>query len=381
MAGLCGICSGCGLSRRLHSDGTAVYRHGPHGKSCPGSVKPPVTILDPTQLSGISGTIGDSQLPPTISNNEPPVPLFRQSLPHVTCVSPTSKHIPRAARPACVVKLTELLDGVLDDPDNETQWLNLLSFGGDLLSKPSRGVKRRNLAAQIKKRCTAVKDDSIIRLESSNVGPRKTCLDAHLAAAVTSKIESGNLRAAIRLLCSDESVAPFNADMAALLHAKHPSSSLGAECLPDPDDFPAFAVSQVEITSAIRSFPAGSGSGSDGLRPQHLVDLLTCKKSGLDLASRLTDFVNLLLEGKCPERIKRIKFGGKLIALRKKDRGTRPIAMGCYWRRLASKAANNRVMQSLAEYFSPLQLGVSGVHSCEAAVHAARRFIDNMQDD
>ena len=135
-------------------------------------------------------------------------------------------------------------------------------------------------------------------------------------------------------------------------------TSLGAESLPDPGDFPALAVSQAEITSAIRSFPAGSGGGSDGLRPQHLVDLLTCKESGLDLASRLTDFVNLLLEGNCPDRIRRILFGGKLIALRKKDGGIRPIAVGCYWRRLASKAANNRVMQSLAEYFSPLQLGV-----------------------
>ena len=111
------------------------------------------------------------------------------------------------------------------------------------------------------------------------------------------------------------------------------------------------------------------------------MDLLNCKESGLDLASRLTDFVNLLLEGKCPERIRRILFGGKLIALRKKDGGIRPIAVGCYWRRLTSKAANNRVMQSLAEDFSPLQLGVGVSEGCEAAVHAARRFLDNMRDD
>ena len=77
-------------------------------------------------------------------------------------------------------------------------------------------------------------------------------------------------------------------------------SSLGTEPHSDPGDFPALAVLQVEITSAIRSFAAGSGGGSNGLRPQHLVDLLTCEESGLDLASRLTDFVNLLLEGKCP---------------------------------------------------------------------------------
>ena len=77
--------------------------------------------------------------------------------------------------------------------------------------------------------------------------------------------------------------------------------------------------------------------------------------------------MNLLLEGKCLERIRRILFGGKLIVLRKKDGGIRPIAVGCYWRRLTAKAANNRVMQSLAEYFSPLQLSVGVSGGCEAA--------------
>ena len=80
----------------------------------------------------------------------------------------------------------------------------------------------------------------------------------------------------------------------------------------------------------VRSCPSGSTGGNDGLRPQHLVDLLNCKESGLDLVSRLTDFVNLTLEGKCPDHIRRILFGGKLIVLRKKDGGIRPTAIGCY---------------------------------------------------
>ena len=60
-----------------------------------------------------------------------------------------------------------------------------------------------------------------------------------------------------------------------------------------------------------------------------------------------------MLEGKCPDRIRRILFGGKLIAHRKKDGGLRPIAIGCYWRRLTLKVANNRAMIALAEYFVP----------------------------
>ena len=129
---------------------------------------------------------------------------------------------------------------------------------------------------------------------------------------------------------------------------KNPSSTLGAEPLPDPEDFPTLVVSQAEVKSAIRSFPTGSGGGgwggSDGLRPQRLNDLINCKESGLDFVSRLTDFVNLLLEGECSERI---LFGGRLSALRKIDGGIRPIAVSCYWRRLASRIANNRAMQTV----------------------------------
>ena len=211
-------------------------------------------------------------------------------------------------------------------------------------------------------------------------GQRKSCPDANLAAAVTSKIESGNLKAAIRLLFSDETVAPFNLQTTAHLRAKHPTSTLGMEPLPDPEDFPSLTVTHKEVTAAIRSFPSGSAGGSDGLRPQHLVDLLNCRESGFDLVARLTDFVNLMLEGKCPDRIRRILFGGKLIALRKKDGGIRPIAIGCYWRRLTSKVANNRAMIALAEYFVPLQVGVGVSGGCEAALHAARRFLSGMAE-
>ena len=152
---------------------------------------------------------------------------------------------------------------------------------------------------------------------------------------------------------------------------------MGMELLPDPDDFP-FLTQRGHGGGQI--IPIGLCWGNDGLRPQHLVDLLNCKESSLDLVSRLTDFVNLMLEGKCPDRIRRILLGSKLIALRKKDGGIRPIAVGCYWRRLTSKVAYNRAMNALAEYFVSLQVGVSVSGGCEAAVHAVRRFLSGMPE-
>ena len=253
--------------------------------------------------------------------------LFRWAThcPTWLAVGPPSKHIPKTARVACVDRFTQLLDEVLDSPGDDGRWLNLLNFGGDILSKPIPCWHRLRNGVQTK------------------LWSRRDALDiaSHVPdAAVTSKIESRNLKAAIRLLCSDETVAPFNLQMTAHLRAKHLSSTLGMEPLPDPEDFPCLTITHKEVTAAIRSFPSGSAGRNDGLRPQHLVDLLNCKESGLDLVSRLIDFVNMMLEGECPDRIRRILFGGKLIALRKKDGGIRPIAIGCYWRRRTSKVAN-----------------------------------------
>ena len=383
-APLQGTCSGCGLTRRLHSDGRLVYRHGLHNKPCPGSGKPPTSIIDHSQSSDISKAAG-IQVPGVSSQVCAAIDVASvqrsDPLPHVTCGGPTIKHIPKSTRVACVGMLTQLLDEVLGSLVDEGHWLNLLSFGDDILSKPSRGGRWHSLSPQIKKRCSNTTVEMEGRTGQPREGQRKSCPDANLAEAVTSKIESGNLKAAIRLLCSDETVAPFNLETTAHLRAKHPASTLGMEPLPWSRWLPVSHSYTQGSYGNDQIIPVGlCWGGNDGLLPQHLVDLLNCKESGLDLVSRLTDSVNLMLEGKCPDRIRRILFGGKLIALRKKDRGIRSIAIGCYWRRLTSKVANNRSMIALAEYFVPLQVGVGVSGGCEAAVHAARRFLSGMPE-
>jgi len=125
------------------------------------------------------------------------------------------------------------------------------------------------------------------------------------------------------------------------------------------------------------SFPAGSSGGPDGIRPQHLKDLLLWRESGSDLLTALTAFVNMTLAGKCPADAAAISFGGRLIALNKKAGGICPIAVGFTLRCLVSKCANTYAATYLATYFKPiLLLGVGIPEGCEAAVHSARRFLD-----
>ena len=87
------------------------------------------------------------------------------------------------------------------------------------------------------------------------------------------------------------------------------------------------------------------------------------------------------MSGRCPDEIAPIFFGGRAIALSKKSGGIRPISIGFSLRRLVSKCASSFGTARLADYFSPLQLGVGTAGGCEAAVHAARRFLETMPPD
>ena len=89
--------------------------------------------------------------------------------------------------------------------------------------------------------------------------------------------------------------------------------------VPDPSTFDAVSVTEQDVTAAIRSFPAGSAAGPDGLRPQHLLDLISCKEAGQELVSAITALTNLLLEGRCPPEAASVLFGGRLFALQKKS--------------------------------------------------------------
>ena len=99
------------------------------------------------------------------------------------------------------------------------------------------------------------------------------------------------------------------------------------------------------------------------------------------LLSAFSQLTNILLQGKFNPAYQNIIFGGGLIALNKKYGGIRPIVVGYFWRRLAAKCACAYASAKLVDCFSPVQVGVGVSSGCEAAVHAARRFLDSMDED
>ena len=162
--------------------------------------------------------------------------------------------------------------------------------------------------------------------------------------------------------------------------SKHPLPPVDRRPFPDWEDNSLLIDSQ-ELITAIKSFPSGSSGGIDGLTPPHLKDLINESDVGGHFVTSSTDFVNVLLSGVCPEEIRPVFFGRRLLALAKKDGGLRPIAVGMVWRRLASQCANSYAIRVTKPIFSPRQVGVGVPGGAEASVHAARRFIGSMSPD
>jgi hypothetical protein len=80
-----------------------------------------------------------------------------------------------------------------------------------------------------------------------------------------------------------------------------------------------------------------------GLRPQHLKDLLLGVADDYPLLVGITYLINLPLGGLMPTPARGTLFGATLLAIAKKTGGSRPIAMGYVWRRLAAKVACNYI--------------------------------------
>jgi len=71
------------------------------------------------------------------------------------------------------------------------------------------------------------------------------------------------------------------------------------------------SVDEAEVRQVVLSFPTGSAGGPDGLRPQHIRDMLMCQETGAEFLSVLTDFVNLVITGRCPTDVAAFFLGGR----------------------------------------------------------------------
>ena len=94
------------------------------------------------------------------------------------------------------------------------------------------------------------------------------------------KLSDGDVSGVVRVLCSDNTVAPFDNKTLEALRDRHPPSPTYL-CMPSPPDM---SVEPLQVTTAtiekcISSFKPGSAAGPDKLSPQHLKELLSRQMS------------------------------------------------------------------------------------------------------
>ena len=185
------------------------------------------------------------------------------------------------------------------------------------------------------------------------------------------KFQDGDISGAVRLLASEDTIAPANEETLAALKLKHPSPPLDL-VFPDVTLAPGgLEITIEEVSKALQSFSAGSGAGPDGMRPQHLKDQAGIRgETGSKFLTALCKAVSRIINGDVPKEIAAVLFGANLTPLRKKDGDIRPIASGSVFRRLAGKIVSRCIQTRLGEILRPVQFGYGTKGGCEIAVHA-----------
>ena len=176
---------------------------------------------------------------------------------------------------------------------------------------------------------------------------------------MAAKLAMGDVRGAVNLVTSRESILPPSEDSKQKLQSKHPKRNTHGEPspIPIPDqnfNLNHFKVSKADVKWAISAFKKGASGGPDGLRPQHLLDMTghALGEAADSLLESLVDLLNsVILPGKVPTQIRPTVYGANLTALKKPDGGVRPIAVGLTTRRLAAKIVMSKLRFFCAENF------------------------------
>lgn len=220
--------------------------------------------------------------------------------------------IPKSARHLIASHLTSIIDNCILENSFDA-WSNLLLFAYTALRVPDK-QKGKSLSQLVKDNvCTRVKPS--IRYTKRN--------QSSFSKRIEAKVANFDIRGAVRLLTSTDSFALNCEETFNELLKKHPIPSR-EQIWPQPPHAQTVSliVDVFEVKKAILSFPSGSGSGIDGLLPQHLKDLIShsAGDSGVKFLSCLTKLCNFLLSGNLNPEVCPFLYGASLCALQKKRR-------------------------------------------------------------
>jgi len=230
----CGTCRVCFATRQLHKKDVTVHNHGPRHKPCSGSHQLPLSDSVQIRQSTSATAAAGSASPEDTTRAPQPPPVSASSataIGHPLCNnSSLLKRIPKGARPAAANLLLKLIRDVLQHPLLTSSWSKLLGFSSACLAKPSRGGKSRNLTTQIVKQIFQY-EHGVVESPSKLPGFRPTrctkpakAYDETIARTASVKLEDGDVKGAVRLLCSNDRLAVPDESTFDELRRLHPAA-------------------------------------------------------------------------------------------------------------------------------------------------------------
>ena len=295
--------------------------------------------------------------------------------------------IPIRIPKSCRIPVAEVIDRTITSASN-TDWNNFLSFPilalGVPISPSNAGSSLSSVIRANLKRLTQSHFDLSILCQQlpCHQARRESSPYENHRSHVNTKLMLNDIKATIRVVSSDDTVLEVTPEVFQALILKHPSEPENSVTPIIPAENIAVTADEKKIIRSLRSFSGGCCGGIDGLRPAHLLDLVAVStaEAGLHLRRSITNLTNKILRGDVFDYAVKLLFSSNLTALKKKDGGIRPVAVGNVFRRLAAKVGCYAVSRAMSHELLPIQLGVSVKGGAEAAVHVVRTFITNNID-
>ena len=296
----------------------------------------------------------------------------------------TLKRIPKGAKISAAEALSTTITNCLNS-ENTDNWMNLFLFSFKSFPIPDKTTNGPSLTSKVKSNIDLDWNNFSWNENTNNHQIKNSDPKTSYAKRAISKLEDGDISGAVRILSSDESFAPFDSSTLESLRLKHPtasSQSFSPVPLSNLTTSP-FQTCEEDVLKAIFSFPSGSAGGIDGLRPQYLKDMVGSQTgaAGCKLVKSLTELANTMLRGAILLALCPVLYGANLCALRKKDGGIRPIAIGNTFRRLVSKLCNTMLIPKTTSFLLPFQYGVGIKGGAESVVYSLRAFINDNSDN
>jgi len=208
-----------------------------HGPGCSGSGKQPV-VGSVTCVTLHSQRIVQSSTAATNCSSASPIRTsvdIMEQLRHRRVR--VLKRVPKSSRIPAAEKLGETLRQVIDNPDCVDKWIDLLLFTFSCFGVPGQRGGKRHISSLASKINAAVA--SFPSTSPSVRHPPQPAKLSHspdnMAERVSSKLEEGDIRGAIRLAASEDTMAPYDDVTVAALRTKHPARATSETLPPTPN--------------------------------------------------------------------------------------------------------------------------------------------------